>query len=329
MFHQSGTDLTKIPAEQVKTWLNSFDTVLTDCDGMNGLIRAKLCNNSFNIHCPTGVVWMQNDAIAGSPDVINRFVELGKKVFFITNNSTKTRSELLKKALGLGFNITEEGILSTSWAAAKYLQNRKFNKKVYIVGTTGISQELDLVGIRHSGVGPDVLTGSMADLVNGGFQPDPEVGAVIVGFDEHFSYPKMLKAGTYLNDPKVTFIATNTDAQFPAPACVVPGTGCIVSAIEVCAQRKPIIMGKPETSIAEPLFTEHGIVAGRTLMIGDRGDTDILLGTRCKLQTLLVGTGIHNLKDVADWKVNGTDEWKQCIPDVFLPKLGDLLPFMV
>lgn len=260
--------------------------------------------------------------------MINRFIELGKKVFFITNNSTKSRPELLKKAVDLGFNMTEEGIVSTAWAAAKYLQNRKFDKKVYVVGSSGVSQELDLVGIRHTGVGPDAMNGSLLELINGSFKPDPDVGAVIVGFDEHFSYPKLLKAGTYLNDPNVLFIATNTDERFPMPACVVPGTGCIVRSVEVCAERSPILMGKPETSIAEPLFIEHGIVAGRTLMIGDRGNTDILLGTRCGFQTLLVGSGIHNLSHVADWKENGTDELKQCIPDVYLPTLGDLLPYM-
>lgn len=260
--------------------------------------------------------------------MVNRLKELGKKVFFVTNNSTKTRAEFLQKALDLGFNMTEEGIVSTSWSAAKYLQNRKFDKKVFIVGSAGIAKELDNVGIRHIGVGPDVMTGTLVDLMHAGWTPDPEVGAVIVGFDEHISYPKLFRAATYLNNPDILFIGTNRDERFPMPTCVIPGTGSIVRSIEVCAQRSPLIIGKPETTIADPLFTEHVIVAERTLMIGDRGNTDILLGTRCGFQTLLVGTGIHNLDNVAQWKANGTDEEKQCIPDVFLPKLGDLLSYM-
>lgn len=273
-------------------------------------------------------MWLQNQAISGSPDVINRFKELGKKVFFVTNNSTKTRQEFVQKAVDLGFNMTEEGIVSTSWSAAKYLQNRKFDKKVFVVGSTGISKELDNVGIRHTGVGPDVMPGTLADLLHSGWTVDPEVGAVIVGFDEHISYPKLFRAATYLSNPDILFIGTNTDERFPMPSCVIPGTGCIVRSVEVCAQRTALIIGKPEITIAEPLLTEHGIVPARTLMIGDRGNTDILLGTRCGFQTLLVGTGIHNLDNVKAWRTNGTDEEKQCIPDVFLPKLGDLLPYM-
>lgn len=202
----------------------------------------------------------------------------------------------------------------------------------YVVGSRGITQELDLVGIRHTGVGPDVMT-SMAELVSGSFKPDSEVGAVIVGFDEHISYMKLFKAATYLDNPNVQFIATNTDERFPMPGgFVIPGTGSIVRAVEVCALRKPVIMGKPETSIAEPLFAEYGIVKERTLMVGDRGNTDILLGTRCGFQTLLVGSGVHNLTHVAEWKEGkgdyDDDVWKQCVPDVFVPKLGDLLSFM-
>lgn len=33
MFKQTSTELTKLSNEKVKEWLNSFDTVLTDCDG--------------------------------------------------------------------------------------------------------------------------------------------------------------------------------------------------------------------------------------------------------------------------------------------------------
>lgn len=280
------------------------------------------------MHVSVGVLWVLNHAIHGSPDVINRLQDVGKRVYFITNNSTKSRSGFLEKAHTLGYRITEDSLISTSYAAAKYLEKRKFNKKVYLIGSAGIAQELDNVGIKHTDLGPDIITTNYHDMLTN-FKMDPEVGAVVVGFDEHFSFPKMIKAANYLNDPDCLFIATNTDERFPSKLGVVPGTGSIVRAVETCAERQPIIMGKPNVSICESLLGgENAIVPERTLMIGDRCNTDVLLGTNCGFQTMLVGTGVHHLHDVHKWQKSKNIEEKKLIPDVYLPKLGDLMPYL-
>lgn len=110
---------------------------------------------------------------------------MNKKIYFITNNSTKTREELAEKARMMNFNVGLENMISTAYLAVQYLKQQNFDKKVFIIGSTGISRELDAAGLKHCGVGPDVMTTSLQSLIKDEFKPDSEVGAVIVGFDEH------------------------------------------------------------------------------------------------------------------------------------------------
>lgn len=122
----------------------------------------------------------------------------------------------------MGFNIEENEVISTANSAAQYLKSLDFRKRVYIIGSQGIAKELDAVGIKHEPIGPDPMPGSLADYLSNNFELKDDVGAVIVGFDEHFSFPKMAKAASYLSNPDCLFLATNTDERFPMPNMVIP-----------------------------------------------------------------------------------------------------------
>lgn len=102
------------------------------------------------------------------------------------------------------------------------------------------------------------------------FKPDEEIGAVVVSFDQYFSYPKLMKAATYLNDPKVLFIATSTDAQISVGKRSIPGPGTLVKCIETCSGRVAKVLGKPESYVRQVITDTFNVVPEKTLVIGDR-----------------------------------------------------------
>jgi len=297
--------------QEVRDWVNSFDTVMTDCDG---------------------VLWVGADPIPGSPDVIQRLRQLGKRVFYVTNNSTKHRREYKTKVDKLGFGGDLEEIIGTAYLAAAYLEEEGFDKSklVYVVGSTGITQELDDVGIKYLPIGPDPVSEKLT-LESIKLAPvalDARVAAVVVGFDINISFTKILKGASYANLPGALFVATNTDEQFPMKGtqCVVPGTGAMVAAVTTAAGRQPVVLGKPSKFMFEIVQRRHpSIQPARTLMIGDRANTDILLGKNCGLQTLLVGSGVHSLEETRRWEASEKEEERKLVADFYLDKLGDLL----
>jgi len=304
-------EVAKMTDQEVRDWVNSFDTVMTDCDG---------------------VLWVGADPIPGSPDVIQRLRQLGKRVFYVTNNSTKHRREYKTKVDKLGFGGDLEEIIGTAYLAAAYLEEEGFDKSklVYVVGSTGITQELDDVGIKYLPIGPDPVSEKLT-LESIKLTPvalDARVAAVVVGFDINISFTKILKGASYANLPGALFVATNTDEQFPMKGtqCVVPGTGAMVAAVTTAAGRQPVVLGKPSKFMFEIVQRRHpSIQPARTLMIGDRANTDILLGKNCGLQTLLVGSGVHSLEETRTWEASEKEEERKLVADFYLDKLGDLL----
>ncbi|KAJ8023771.1 Glycerol-3-phosphate phosphatase [Holothuria leucospilota] len=286
-----------------RQFVDSFDTILFDCDG---------------------VLWQGNEVISKAPDVIRRLRDLGKQPLFVTNNSTKSRSQYIEKFNKLGFQVSENEIFCTAYLAAIYMRNiLKFDGKAYLMGSPGLEEEFKLFNINYTGAGPDPTTGNVEWTKT---PLDPEIGAVVVGFDRDLSYNKLLKAASYLRDPSIPFIATNMDSCLPVrdSGYLVPGTGAIVSAVEMAAGRKPLVLGKPHKYMVDLIReNRYTLDPKRTVMVGDRLNTDILLGKNSSLQTLMVLTGVSTLAEVEENTKSTDEETKKLVPDYYIESLTE------
>lgn len=296
-----------MPIEKKQEFINSFDTIVTDCDG---------------------VIWNARGVIQGAPQTLNQLECQGKCIYYLTNSSIKTRAQLLGKFEKFGFNVSENNVFNTASLTASYLKDvLPTNKVVYVVGSKAISEELKKFNIDSFGSGKDEMSDSILEnLTQMPVKIENNVGAVVVGFDLHISYLKMLKAATYLKDVSCLFVSTNTDETFPSgTSYVLPGSGAIMAGIKVASRREPFIVGKPSSYVADILRKENQINPERTLFIGDRCNTDILMGKRCSFKTLLVLSGVHSLDDVRTLEKSQSIDDQLSIPDYYTECISDLL----
>ena len=253
--------------------------------------------------------------------------EAGKRLFFVTNNSTKSRAGYLKKFTSLGLSVEPEEIFSSSFAAAAYLESIGFGKdgtqysgkKVYTIGEVGIDEELDLLSIPHIG-GPNDA-GKRVTLAKGEkMEHDPDVAAVVVGFDREVNYYKIQYATLCIREnPGCHFIATNTDAvTHLTDAQEWAGNGSMVGAIKGSTKQEPTVVGKPSPFMLDWMCERYGIRRDQIAMVGDRLDTDILFGKDAGLRTMLVLSGVTNEETL----LSPENDIK---PDCYADKLATML----
>lgn len=141
---------------------------------------------------------------------------------------------------------------------------------------------------------------------------------MVVGFDAHFSYYKLARAHHYLRDPACLFLATNTDHTFPDLHCLLPATGCFVSALATCTGRTPTVIGKPERLAFEAAQQLHPELRPEsTLMVGDKLSTDVMFGKVCGMLTMLVKSGFHSQEDLRNLPLQDHPDFVAPSIDIF------------
>lgn len=297
--------------------------------------------DNFLFDCD-GVIWDFPNALPGSVECINKLKDLGKRCFFVTNNSTKTREKVLNTIKTVGIkNVTEDDVVCTAWILAGYLKSMNFKDKVYVIGTAAVGKELDAQGIRHLGIGPNIHEYPDPDYdFRNKLELDTEVKCVTVGFDPHFNYPKIVIGTSYVEkNPDCMFICTNDDAVLPTnkeSKATIPGTGTMVNAMRTSiTSKEPVIIGKPHKTMWEVLSKIHDLDASRTCIVGDRLDTDISFAATndlaCSFAVLSGVTNeqeIHKMAKLLDLENGDHKKGAHLCPDYYAGCLGDFEKFM-
>ncbi len=233
-----------------------------------------------------GVLYRGKQALPGVNEIITALEARGIPYLLATNNSTATPADYVRRMAGYGVTVTESHLQTSATATRDFLKRELPDDAIVLpIGAPALSEQLQM--------------GTSFRITE---DPDEDVAAVVVGLDQAFTYERMTRAMQAIRNG-ARFIATNADATLPVEDGVLPGAGTMIAAIATASGKQPTVIGKPETLMMTTAVAQLGASASKTVMIGDRLDTDILAAARAGLTTALVLTGVTTRGDLADSEI--------------------------
>ncbi|MET4261436.1 4-nitrophenyl phosphatase [Bradyrhizobium sp. S3.12.5] len=223
-----------------------------------------------------GVVYRGNAAIPDAMAAFGRWQAAGVPVCFVTNNSTHTPEDVVRKLEAFGLATTPKDVVTSAIAAAELIRAKYPDvTRVYVIGAPSLVKAIAGVGLETTDRKPEV---------------------VLMGLDRQITHEKMRTAvDAILNG--AALIGTNPDLLLPTDNGFEPGAGAMITAVAAATQVKPLIVGKPEAHMIETALSRLRTARGSTLLIGDQIQTDIQAGKRAGLPTVLVTTGVPARED--------------------------------
>lgn len=227
--------------------LDDFDGVLFDLDG---------------------TIYYGETIINGANETINYLRNKDKKIFFTTNNSTKTRKQIFERLKRIGVNCYLEEVLTSGFLATTYAKRHKL-KNIYILGSKNLIEEFEEQGIHVT---------QSEDAEN-----------LLIGYNPDMTYEELTVAVNVALHAK-RIIACNKERVYPGPnARLMPGCGAMTAPVEWCANRQAdVVIGKPNTLMISYLDILAKISPDRLLVIGDTYESDVAMANNAGALSILL-----------------------------------------
>jgi arabinose operon protein AraL len=217
-------------------------------------------------------------------------------VLFLSNKAIDRRSVFSTKLNDLGVPADESAVINSASITANYLSKHHPDDAIFVVGEQPLSEELADAALH--------LTTDPA-----------ETDVLLASMDRTFDYETLTDALDAM-DGDTTFLATNPDRTCPIEGGEIPDCAAMVGAIEgATGETLDRVLGKPSQTTVDAATDALGVPLERCLMIGDRLETDIAMGERAGMTTVLVLSGVTDRTTLADSDVE---------PDYVLESIADI-----
>jgi NagD protein len=224
-----------------------------------------------------GVLVHEGNALPGAVDFLARLIEHERRFLVLTNNSIFTPRDLAARLARSGLIVPEEAIWTSALATADFLSSQTPGGSAFVIGEAGLTTALHEIGYTLTDTDPDY---------------------VILGETRTYSFTAITRA-IRLVQAGARFIATNPDVTSPSPEGPLPATGSVAAMITKATGALPYFVGKPNPMMFRSAMNRIDAHAERTVMIGDRMDTDVVAGIEAGLETILVLSGSTHPDQVA------------------------------
>ncbi|MBQ1183030.1 MAG: HAD-IIA family hydrolase [Clostridia bacterium] len=224
-----------------------------------------------------GTLYLGDRLYNFTKELLETIKRQGKRYLFMTNNSSKSVEDYIKKLAKLGIDAEYSDFITSSQATALYLKDTCPNEKLYVCGTESLKQEL-----RNSGF-------TVTEVLD-------EVDCIVMGNDTELTFKKLDDVSRLLSTREVRYIATNPDYVCPTEYGSVPDCGSVCDMIFNATGKRPIFIGKPEPAMPKIAMKMTGFKPNETAVVGDRIYTDIKSGINAGCVTVLVLSGETTLE---------------------------------
>jgi NagD protein len=226
-----------------------------------------------------GVIYHGNQLIPGAERFIGELTAANVPFMFLTNNSQRTRRDVVTKLERMGINVEEEHVFTCAIATARFLARQKPGGTAFVIGEGGLLTAL------HS---------------NGYSIVDKDPDYVVIGEGRTLNF-EMAEAALRMILGGAKLVATNLDPNCPTQHGTRPGCGSIVALLEQASGIDAFSVGKPSPLMLRAARKELGLASEQTVVIGDTMETDILGGVQLDYRTVLVLSGGTRREDMANY----------------------------
>ena len=224
-----------------------------------------------------GTLYLGDRLYDFTKELLSTIKKQGKRYLFMTNNSSKSVEDYIKKLAKLGIEAEYSDFITSSQATAMYLKDTCPDDKLYVCGTESLKQEL-----RNSGF-------TVTEVLD-------EVDCIVMGNDTELTFKKLDDVSRLLSTREVRYIATNPDYVCPTEYGSVPDCGSVCDMIFNATGKRPLFIGKPEPAMPKIAMKMTGFKPTETAVVGDRIYTDIKSGINAGCVTVLVLSGETTLE---------------------------------